>query len=405
MLFSSIIRPRLKLLLSMTNGETLSQTSRPRILVLTHTPIDREPRALKQVTYFKSFAEVTTAGFGPAPFDDVAHIELESSPRTEGLLRIPGVYTGLLAIRAYRIFDALKPRNRSAYDRLKNDTWDVIITHDVHTLALARKLNVNKGILVDLHEYAPRQNESSRLWRLLIAPYFRWICRTQVPQVAAATTVGQGIVDEYRREFGFDATLVVNATAYQELTPGPISEPIRLVHSGIPARPRKLEVMIDAVKQTSANVTLDLYLIKDGSAYYDELVSRASGDSRIRFMDPVPYVDLVRTLNGYDVGLSVLAPSTFNLAWCLPNKFFDFIQARLGVIVGPSPEMVRFVEEFGVGTVADDFGAAALARVLDSLTIEEVTAWKQASHANARVLSSEEQVKVWGSVVDKILTS
>lgn len=377
--------------------------ARPRILILTHTPIDREPRALKQINYFADRADVTTAGFGDAPVPGVPHIELESNPSVSGILKIPGMYTLLLGLRQYRLFDRVKPRNRSALERLKDGKWDVVITHDVHTLALARQLQSEKGVLVDLHEYAPRQNENSRLWRMLIAPYFRWICRTQVPATAGVTTVGQGIVDEYRRNFGFESTLVVNATPYQELSPQPVDTPIRLVHSGIPAPARKLEVMIEAVKRTSTDVTLDLYLIKDGSAYYDQLVALAGDDSRITFKEPVPYAELVQTLNGYDVGLSVIAPTTFNLAWCLPNKFFDFIQARLGVVVGPSPEMVRFVEQYGIGEVADDFGSDALTRVLDGLTPDRVTEWKNRSHANARALSSEEQVKIWGSVVDGIL--
>ncbi|GAA3927302.1 glycosyltransferase family 1 protein [Microbacterium soli] len=376
---------------------------RPRILVLTHTPIDREPRALKQINYFAQRADVTTAGFGSAPVEGVPHIELESSPATSGLLRIPGLYTLLLGLRQYRLFDKVKPRNRAALPLLQNGEWDVVIAHDVHTLALAQQLTATKGILLDLHEYAPRQNENSFLWRLLIAPYFRWICRTQVPNAAGVTTVGQGIVDEYRRQFGFESTLVVNATPYQELTPGQVGSTIRMVHSGIPAPARKLEAMIEAVKLTRTDVTLDLYLIKDGSAYYDELVALAGDDPRIFFRDPVPYAELVQTLNQYDVGLSVIAPTTFNLAWCLPNKFFDFIQARLGVIVGPSPEMVAFVERYGIGEVAEGFDGAALAKVLDGLTPETVRNWKEQSHENAHALSSEEQVKIWGEVVDGIL--
>lgn len=378
--------------------------SRPKILVLTFTPIDREPRALKQIRYFLDRADVTTAGFGPAPVDGVPHVELESSPPARGLMRVPGAYSGMLALRAYRLFDRVKPRNVSAREKLVGGEWDVVIAHDVATLALAREISPRAGILVDLHEYAPRQNENSRLWRLLIAPYFRWICRTQVTEAAAVTTVGQGIVDEYRRRFGFDSTLVVNATPFQDLSPAPVVTPIRLVHSGIPAAPRKLEVMIDAVKATRTAVTLDLYLIKDGSEYYRSLVDRAGADPRITFQDPVPYAELVGTLNRYDVGLSVIAPTTFNLAWCLPNKFFDFVQARLGVIVGPSPEMVRFVDEYSIGSVARDFGAEALTEVLDTLTPELVESWKAASDRHARTLSSEEQVKIWGSVVDGVLS-
>ncbi|WP_403023505.1 glycosyltransferase [Salinibacterium sp. GXW1014] len=380
-------------------------STRARVLVLTYTPIAREPRALKQINHLAERFEVTSAGFGEAPVDGVEHLELESSPRARGIAALPGLYTLLLAFRIYPLLQRWNSRNQAALRRLAGREWDVIIAHDVHTLWLANQLRPRRGILVDLHEYAPRQNEHSFLWRLLIGPYFRWICRHQVTKASAVTTVGQGIVDEYRREFGFNASLVVNATPFQPLSPVPTAHPIRLVHSGIPGRARKLEIMIEAVRSTTADVTLDLFLIKDGSEYYDELVELAGDSDRIRFMDPVPYADLVTTLNGYDLGLSVIAPTTFNLTWCLPNKFFDFVQARLGVIIGPSAEMVSFVERYEIGAVADDFTAQSLGRLLETITPAQIEAWKSNSDRYARELSSEEQVKIWGRIVEDIVSS
>ena len=81
--------------------------------------------------------------------------------------------------------------------------------------------------------------------------------------------------------------------------------------------------MIDAMRMTRADATLDFFLIDDGSPYLSSLHERAAGDPRIRFNPPVSLETLVPTLNQYDVGLGVLPPTTFNLAWCLPNKFFD----------------------------------------------------------------------------------
>src|SRR5690606_13520153 len=140
------------------------------------------------------------------------------------------------------------------------------------------ELGARHGVIADLHEYAPRQNEHSFAWRTIIAPYFRWLCRRQVSRAAAVVTVSEGIVQEYKKEFGFESILVVNATPYQEaLEPGPVGDPLRLVHSGVPAVQRRLETMIDAVLTTSADVTLDFYLVDDDSAYMESLRDRAGG--------------------------------------------------------------------------------------------------------------------------------
>lgn len=366
---------------------------KPTALILTFTPFISEPRALKQMHALSEHYQVTTAGFGPAPAGSPHHIELEATPAARGLMKAFGSYGRKAA------------RPRAAKPLLLDEQWDIIIAHDVLTVPLARSLKPRIGVLVDLHEYAPRQGEDSLIWRMLIAPYYKWILRRHVSQCEAVTTVSQGIVDEYRSQFGIDSTLVVNATPYCALSPTSTREPIRLVHSGIPTPARKLEIMIEAVQRTKTEVTLDLYLMPTNPGYLSQLRSLAGDNPRIRFRDPVPYAQLIDTLHSYDLGVSVIAPTTFNLAWCLPNKFFDFIQARLGVIVGPSPEMVTFVEKYGIGIVSDDFTGEAMARVLDELTAEKVDAYKQASHANAHDLSGENQSQIWKDVIDRMVAN
>lgn len=378
---------------------------RARILVLSYTAFEQEPRALKQVRFLRDDYDVTTAGFGPAPFPDVPHVVIpDIAPQRWGLLgRLLNL--GLLILHWYAPLTRINALHRATIELLGDGDWDVVIAHDLLTLEAAFELRPRHGVVVDLHEYAPRQGEHSLVWRTLIAPYFRWLCRRKVPQAAAIVTVSQGIIDEYKREFGFDSTLVVNATHYHEGTAGPVGTPLRLVHSGGVAVQRRLDLMIQGVRESSADVTLDLYLVGGESALLTRLKAMAADDPRIRFREPVPYPELVQTLNGYDVGLSIFPPTTFNLAWCLPNKFFDFVQARLGVIVGPSPEMASFVEEYGIGMVLPDFEPASLSRALESVTAEQVAAWKSASAAHASALSSESQGAIWDELITRVLAS
>lgn len=380
-------------------------TTRARILVLTYTPFAQEPRALKQVRFLKEKHDVTTAGFGPAPFPDVPHVEIPSvAPQRWGLFgRL--MAAGFLVLRWYRPLALLNALDRETRRLVGGTSWDIVIAHDLKTLDVSLDLGAAHGVVLDLHEYAPRQEEHSFLWRWLIAPYFRWMCRTRVPLVAEVVTVSQGIADEYKAKFGFDSTLVVNATPYAQLDPKPVGSPMRLVHSGGVAVQRRLDIMIQGVRETSANVTLDLYLVGGDSPVMTQLKELAGDDPRIRFREPVPYSDLVATLNEYDLGLSIFPPTTFNLAWCLPNKFFDFVQARLGVIVGPSPEMSRFVDEFGIGIVLPDFEPSSLAAALEAITSDQIAAWKAASAAHADELSSESQATIWDDLVARVVPS
>lgn len=382
----------------------MAMASRPRILVLTYSLISREPRALKQIEHLSDDYDVTTAGFGAAPDSRVPHIQLVQENPHSGSLFSRLRYLVFLGLRLYRWGYRPDLRDTSAFALLSGQEWDLVIAHDVKTITLANRLASRWGVLVDLHEYAPRQGDEVLIWRLLIAPYFRWLCRTEVTKATAVTTVSRGIVEEYKREFGIDAALVVNATPFQDLEPVPASWPIRLVHSGSPAPARRLEILVEAVRDTSADVTLDLFLIEGGPAYLAKLKDLAGASDRIRFRAAVPYADLVATLNAFDAGLSILPPVNFNHLWALPNKFFDYVQARLGVIIGPSPEMKRIVDDYGVGGVTDDFTADSLARLLEQLTPERIMEWKANAHRNARELSSERQVAVWGRMVGELLS-
>jgi hypothetical protein len=379
-------------------------TARARILVLIYTPLGSAPRALRQVQSLRNSHDVTTAGFGAQGFDGIPHVEIPNGhPQRWGWFG-RFLYLAMLTLRVHWPIPLLSARDRDTARLLGGKDWDIVIAHDLWALAGSLRLAPRRGIILDMHEYAPKENEHSRVWRLVMAPYVQWMLRTMVPRVSAMVTVSDGIAAEYRRNFGFDSAVAVNATPYYQLEPGGVGCPIRLVHSGLAAPERRLDLMIDAVRATSTPVTLDLYLVDNGVGELERLRARAAGDDRVVFREPVAYSDLVRTLNAYDVGLSVLPPTTFNLAWCLPNKFFDFIQARLGVIVGPSPEMAGFVERYGIGAVTDDFEVASLTRVLDAMTPERVTDWKRASAAHAEELSSERQADVWGPLVTRVMS-
>lgn len=369
----------------------------PRLLVLSFSNISADARVLKQVKFFADLYEVTTYGYGPSPDPRVRHIRLDDAHGIRQWSRFD------LILRRFRRIYWLQPAIRQAEaDLAPLGRFDVILANDIDTVGLALALDPLRGVHADIHEYAPRQNEELLVWRWFIAPYVRWMCRRFLPRAASMTTVGQGIADEYRRVYGVQVGVVTNAAPYAELKAGPVGSAVRLVHSGASIRNRRLEVLIDATMATTSDVSLDLYLMGNDPDYIAELRDRAAGSARIRFPEPVPYSQLIDRLNEYDIGVHVIAPTNFNNRLALPNKFFDYVQARLGLIIGPSLEMRSLLDAHGFGAVADDFGADAVTRILDSLTVERVRTWKSHAAAAAHALSSETQVEVWGRAIDAL---
>ncbi|KNC19605.1 glycosyltransferase [Arthrobacter sp. RIT-PI-e] len=366
------------------------------MLIMSFSPLRSDARILKQIALFKDRYEVVTCGYGAAPEGVEAHISIPSDLKEWKYNRI--AVMGRAYRRAYwgnPVISYLKPR-------LIDHEFDVVLANDIDAAGLALSLRSVHGVHLDLHEYSPRMKEELPRWKLFVAPFMRWMVRTFATKADSVSTVAAHIADEYGRQFGLAPTVVTNAAPYIDAEPGPVGSPIRLVHSGA-AQQGRLEVMLDAMDLLTGDATLDLYLTQNHGAYFESLRARLSTMRNVTLHDPVPYADLTKTLNVYDVGLYVLPPMNFNFAWALPNKFFDFVQARLGLVIGPSPEMAALVRQEGLGRVTDDFSAASLASAIDSLVPDDVARYKQASAVAARKLSAEEQVKGWARAVDALM--
>lgn len=372
---------------------------KPRLLILSFSRIESDARVLKQVRAFADTYSVTTCGYGEAPAGVADHVRVP-----DGATAVKP-YSRLLRWRLYRLAYWRQAGPRAALAALRGRHWQAVIANDPESLPLALRLADAALVHSDLHEYSPRMREHWPVWKRLYAPYYAWLIRRFAAKAASVTTVSQGIADEYRRVFGIDARLVTNAAPFADREPTPTGNPLRIVHSGGAMPHRGLEEAIDAIALSKGRATLDLYLVGEPGEYLESLRRRADAVEGVTWCAPVPYSELVDTLAHYDIGVHLLQPINFNHANALPNKVFDYVQARLGLLIGPSPEMQRLVETYRLGWVADDFSAEALARVIRSLDTAAVDAAKAAAHSAAYELASERQDDVWRDAIEHIVAA
>jgi hypothetical protein len=125
----------------------------------------------------------------------------------------------------------------------------------------------------------------------------------------------------------------------------------------------------------------------------------------VRFREPVPPAELPFAMNACDVGVFCMPPININARYALPNKFFDFVQARLAVAVGPAEEMARLTSELGLGPVSADFSEAAFTQALAGLDAAAVSRYKAAAHASAKELSSERDEQVERELLARLLAA
>jgi hypothetical protein len=240
---------------------------------------------------------------------------------------------------------------------------------------------------------------------MLVAPQINRLLRRYLPAAAEVMTVNDAIAELYKERYARRPVVVTNAARMSRQAPSEVQEGrIRMVHHGGAMRGRRLEAMIDLFDLLDERFTLDLFLLGD-RRYISELEARTGGDPRIRVHPALPMERIVDELNRFDVGLYILSPSNFNNLNALPNKFFDFVQARLAVAIGPSPAMADLVSSYGFGIVADSFEPASLASRLLRLTAEQLAQLKLAAHRAALDLSAERNGEIMREVLARAMAS
>ncbi|MCX8491319.1 MAG: hypothetical protein ORN54_09655, partial [Cyclobacteriaceae bacterium] len=204
--------------------------------------------------------------------------------------------------------------------------------------------------------------------------------------------------------------VVNNATWYNPIEPS-LTYPnkIRMIHHGGATVSRNLENMIEMMRYLDDRFTLDLMLVVPEIAssktknYINHLKNIAINDPRIKFIPPVKSNDVVNFINRYDIGIILIPPVNFNYANGLPNKLFEFIQAKLAVATGPIPEVAQIVNTFSLGVVSEDFTAKKLADKLLAITDVELITLKKNSAKAATSLSAENNSILLNDIITEVL--
>jgi hypothetical protein len=376
-------------------------SDRKSILVVSFSDIKRDPRVFRQVRYLSSKYDVTTVALGDSGLANVKHVSVvEIGKRgTSKARRAFELRTGDYQKYYENTFNA-----KALRDRLKQAPYDLILANDSDSLPLVFSWDHDIPVIHDAHEFAPRQIEDRWRWRFFMQGYMDWICLTYLRRCAAITTVSNGIAEAYSSGFGVKPEVITNAPDFVDLDPSPVDgDHIRLVHTGNANPSRRIEKYLELMGMLDERFSLDLYLMPRDPRYLDRIKSQAKRCPRTKVMAPVPMQDLVKVCNGYDIGIFFQEPLNFNLEHSLPNKFFEFVQARIGIAITPLPEMSAFVRQYDLGVVGTDFRTDSLANQMRTLDQAKVEHYKRQASKAARPLSSEANMSLLDRLVSRVI--
>lgn len=357
-----------------------------------------DPRVLRQIAFFeKQGFEIILSGLeykGDKLFFPLA----KSKSLFFRALKLLILVTRLTRIRVLEFL-----RHSSLEDlSYQSPAINLILANDAETWPLAielKKSHPNAKVIFDAHEQYAKEFSDMFLWKWFHKRFVNFVCKNYIPKADKFITVCDGIAQDYAIEYGVNAHLILNTPDFEsDLLPSPPKERIQIIHHGIANRSRKIEKMIRLMDHLDERFELKLMLLPTDLGYLNELKELAK-DKKTEFLPSVPTQEISGFINQFDIGLFILEPVNFNYANALPNKFFEFIQARLSIAIGPSPEMKKIVEAEQNGVVTQSFDEVEMARTLNALSIEEIQEMKEVSHQIAWKYSNHQNEKVMESML------
>lgn len=399
-------------------------------LVISFSSATRDGRVLRQIATLATNYKITLAAFGPAPLADnqysIRYVDLGSVGPSNRWRRIRKVLVqlfpsqsmrrdlirwiaGILLFALPRVAYSLQPHVRRLFYHLRGNRYDFIVINDHLPLPVVmRALGPEAPVYLDLHEYFPGQFKRGSIVRRFLQPLNRWIARTYlnipkfvtvVSEEIAALYVGQGFIQT-------TPSVVRNLPFAERLAPQDrdASQPIRIVHHGGFSHARNPDILVDALALLGDGYELFLYFVGNVP---EEFVKRAEHTlgPRVHFRPPVQPHQIVGEINQYDIGVHVLPEGSENHSLAMPNKLFEYIQARLAVVVSPNPGMAGFVKNAGVGRVSEGFESAHLANAISQIDGQALARFKEQSHLIAAELNWENEQQTLLDGVSGILSS
>jgi len=258
---------------------------------------------------------------------------------------------------------------------------DLFVSNDLDALPanwlahrLLRLMRGNRApkLVHDCHEYF--RGVPELVGRKITTSIWKWLEDQTFPGLKTIYAVNDSIAGLYSKEYGKTIQVVRNFPDKKQLSGakdrsslGIRPEQKIILYQGAVNVDRGLEEAVEAMQYIRNDAIL---LILGNGDIFDnlkELIAKTGLEKKVLLPGAIPLESLHSyTLLG-DIGLSIEKNVCINYFYALPNKFLDYIQANIPVLISPFPEMKAIVDQYKIGEFIDNHDPFNLATRFDQM--------------------------------------
>lgn len=245
--------------------------------------------------------------------------------------------------------------NIALFFYLLRNNFEIIVSNDLDTLLASYLVSKTKqSVLVyDSHEYFTEVPELIN--RKFIRGIWKLIEKLIVPRLKYAYTVSGLIAEQYKKEYKKDFKIIRNSGYFKYDCDFEEKEQNKerrtIIYQGVLNKGRGLETMIEAMHYIDS-ADFIIAGVGDIENELHKLVNYFGLAAKVKFLGRLKHKELWKYTQHADLGISLEEDMGLNYRYALPNKLFDYIQARIPVLVSDLPEMKKVVNDYNIGEIA-----------------------------------------------------
>ncbi|WP_104748419.1 glycosyltransferase [Helicobacter cetorum] len=362
-----------------------------RILVLCASNPKTNPRPSRLISFLKQHHQVSAMGIGTnlkeCAIEGVKTFIYPPYQKRSFLQEMLLVFNAL--IRNYKPMILTKNRLKIV-EILQEHAFEVIVCHDLVLLPIVLKYKKQAKVILDLREFYSATDVQNFRFRMLFSPFFSYLTKTYAKECDKVWSVSYGLKKLYFKHYALKTSVLYSLPLRHNLSISPTDENnIGILYHGSASVNRGLERLLEMAQFLEKRFFLDLMLVgdKNNIAFLKERAKALQKKGvRVRVIEPVSFENLIPFSNAYDIGLYANAPTNLNIINAMPNKFFEYIQSLLALVVVPNLEMQRMLRFFKNGIASKSSSPESLAQTINALRVCEIQDFKKHSFKASQIL-------------------